>query len=125
MQPAICLLSVVPMRKEASHRSEMVSQILFGEYVYLKEEKDDFVFVSCLYDGYEGWVHANQLEVVNENEILETSFYTNSFSSLVAKDETTIQIPYASPVYNYQQLSFQISKHELRYLFQPQQAWNS
>ena len=51
MKPAICLLPVVPMRKEPSHRSEMVSQLLFGEYVNRGEEKDDFVFVACLYDG--------------------------------------------------------------------------
>ena len=38
MEKAICLLSVVPMRKEPSHRSEMVSQVLFGEYVLIGEE---------------------------------------------------------------------------------------
>jgi SH3-like domain-containing protein len=81
MQSAICLLSVVPMRKEPSHRSEMVSQVLFGEYVSLGEEKDDFVFTRCVYDGYEGWVQANQLTPVTDNELLETSFYTNAFAS--------------------------------------------
>jgi hypothetical protein len=58
MQPAISLLSVVPVRSEPSHRSEMVSQILFGEYVTMGEKKDDFVAVQCGYDGYEGWVQA-------------------------------------------------------------------
>lgn len=70
MQTAICLLSVVPMRKEPSHRSEMVSQLLFGEYVETGEEKEDFVFVKCLYDGYEGWVQASQLTPVAE--VIET-----------------------------------------------------
>lgn len=73
MQTAICLLPVVPMRKEPSHRSEMVSQILFGEYVTTTEEKEDFVTVKCLCDGYEGWVQANQLTPVNE--VLETTRY--------------------------------------------------
>jgi SH3-like domain-containing protein len=70
MPHAICLLSVVPMRKEPSHRSEMVSQVLFGEYVTIQEEKDDFVFVRCDYDGYEGWVQAAQLTQVSEHEVL-------------------------------------------------------
>jgi len=66
MHPAICLLPVIPVRKEPSHRSEMVSQLLFGEFVNRGEEKDDFVFVVCLFDGYEGWVQANQLTAVTE-----------------------------------------------------------
>ena len=66
MNTAINLLSVVPMRKEAAHRSEMVSQLLFGEYVKILEEEEYFSKVKCLYDGYEGWVQSNQLTAVNE-----------------------------------------------------------
>jgi cell wall-associated NlpC family hydrolase len=124
MQSAICLLSVIPMRKEPSHRSEMVSQVLFGEYVSVGEEKEDFVFVKCLYDGYEGWVQANQLTPGRDNEIFETIFYTNGFSSTVVKNDTIIQVPYASPVYNPDQFSFSVAETKLTYLFQPQQAWN-
>jgi len=125
MQSAICLLSVVPMRKEAAHRSEMVSQILFGEYVSITEEQDDFVFVKCRYDGYEGWVQANQLQRIHEEQILETTTFTNSFSSLVTKDKTILQVPYASPVYNPEKLSFTTAGLTFNYLFQPQQAWNT
>jgi gamma-D-glutamyl-L-lysine dipeptidyl-peptidase len=125
MQSAICLLSVVPMRKEAAHRSEMVSQVLFGEYVSIIEEKDDFVFIRCLYDGYEGWVQANQLQRIEEREIFQTATFTNAFSSLVAKDKSSLQIPYASPVYNAGQLSFTVAGSTFNYLFQPQQVWNS
>lgn len=124
MQSAICLLSVIPMRKEAAHRSEMVSQILFGEYVSLSEEKDDFVHVKCLYDGYEGWVQANQLQRIGEEEIFETTTFTNAFASLVTKDNTSLQVPYATPVYNQEKLSFSIAGSTFNYLFQPQQAWN-
>ncbi|RYF86099.1 MAG: SH3 domain-containing protein, partial [Chitinophagaceae bacterium] len=84
MQKAICLLPVIPMRKEPSHRSEMVSQILFGEYATIVEEKDDFLKVTCSYDNYEGWVQANQLFLVGEEEALTTTHYTNGFASLVA-----------------------------------------
>ena len=125
MQSAICLLSVVPMRKEPSHRSEMVSQPLFGEYVSLGEEKDDFVFTRCVYDGYEGWVQANQLTPVTDNELLETSFYTNAFASLVTKNTTTVHVPFGTPVYNQQQLKFSVQGIHCQYLFQPQQTWDT
>lgn len=125
MQSAICLLSVVPMRKEPSHHSEMVSQILFGEYASLGEEKDDFVFVSCLYDGYEGWVQANQLTPVSDQEIYTTDHFTNGFSSLVTANMSSLQVPFGSPVYNSKQLQFAIGSKSCGYLIQPQQMWNT
>ncbi|MBB1283861.1 C40 family peptidase [Flavisolibacter sp. BT320] len=97
MQPAISLLSVVPMRKEPSHRSEMVSQLLFGEYVSLGEEKDDFVWVQCLYDGYGGWVQATQLTPVDQ--IAESSKYVGSTEDAVLIDGYTRMISIGSPVY--------------------------
>lgn len=56
MNTAVSLLSVVPVRKEPAHRSEMISQLLFGEYVEVLEEEEYFTRVRCLYDDYEGWV---------------------------------------------------------------------
>lgn len=99
MQPAICLLSVVPMRKESSHRSEMVSQLLFGEYVDRGEEKDDFVFVKCLYDGYEGWVQANQLIPVTEEQGFNTSDYIGAYTADVVINGRSRPLPFAVPLY--------------------------
>jgi len=113
------------MRKEAAHRSEMVSQVLFGEYVSITEEKDDFVFVKCLFDGYEGWVQANQLQTVKEGEVFETNIFTNGFSSLVTKNDSSLQVPYLSPVYNASQMSFTIAGTQLNYLLQTQQTWDN
>src|SRR5215204_3851040 len=84
MEKAICLLSVVPMRKEPSHRSEMVSQVLFGEYVSIGEQKDDFVFVTGDYDGYEGWVQRKQLTTVSEADVFQTKDYTVNFATTVS-----------------------------------------
>jgi SH3-like domain-containing protein len=43
------------VRNEPSHRSEMTSQLLFGE-LQVMEEKEEWLKVRCCYDGYEGWV---------------------------------------------------------------------
>ena len=123
MLKAICLLAVVPMRKEPSHRSEMVSQLLFGEYITVGEGKEDFVHVTCLYDGYEGWVQANQLERVES--VLETTSYTNGFASLVTVNNTSVQVPYGAPVFNPQSLSTNVADNQISYLVQPQQIWHS
>lgn len=120
MQPAICLLAVVPLRKEPSHRSEMVSQLLFGEYVQTGEEKDEFVAVRCD-DDYEGWVQAKQLRPVAER--LQTTVYTAVFTTPVVVNGVLQHIPYGSPVYQQSGFSFAASGLTVDYLLQPQQVW--
>jgi cell wall-associated NlpC family hydrolase len=62
MVPAVCIVPVCPLRKEPTHRSEMVSQLLFGERCQVLEPgKDQWQRVSCQYDGYEGWCSADHL----------------------------------------------------------------
>src|SRR5690606_835553 len=57
----IAVTPIVPIRQEASHPSEMVSQLLFGETAELLEASGDFYRIRTVFDQYEGWVQANQL----------------------------------------------------------------
>lgn len=123
MQSAICLLPVIPVRKEPSHRSEMVSQLLFGEYVLMGEEKDDFVFVKCDYDGYEGWVQAKQLTPIEKNGFLQTDVYTANFATPVTKNDSLLHVPFATPVYAQNDFNFLAGGYSFTYLMQPQQTW--
>lgn len=127
MQPAICLLAVVPMRKEPSHRSEMVSQLLFGEYVMMGEEKDDFVFVQCAYDGYEGWVQANQLTPVAPEQVLSTTNYIGAFTGEVTVDGRRRAVSFAVPVYNVVQPdgSLQLGTRQISYDLSGKAVWRS
>ncbi len=49
-------LSIIPMRSEPSERSEMVSQLLFGETYEIIDEKEGWLLIRCNYDNYEGWI---------------------------------------------------------------------
>ncbi len=60
MSYGLCNLPVVPLRNEPSHRSEMVSQVLFGECFEVLDSKISWLFVRLEYDGYEGWMDAKQ-----------------------------------------------------------------
>ena len=60
MQHGICINTLVPMRKTADHRSEMVSQILFGELYEVFEERKNWLYIRCDYDQYEGWISRNE-----------------------------------------------------------------
>ena len=52
---------IAPIRAEASHRSEMVSQLLFGELAELLNREGDFIQIRTVYDQYVGWVQAVQV----------------------------------------------------------------
>jgi len=76
----VCIVPVSPMRKEAAHRSEMVSQLLFGEAAEVLEESKGFTRLRCLYDDYEGWCQSGQLiameasQLVTANSLLTTGW---------------------------------------------------
>lgn len=71
MKYGICTLSIVPFRKEAAHRSEMVSQILFGEWFEILEESREWTFVRTCSDSYMGWIQNGQFRTVDEAEMEE------------------------------------------------------
>lgn len=122
MPDAVCLLPAVPLRKEPSHRSEMVSQLLFGEYAEAGEEKDGFVYVQCDYDGYEGWVQRPQLTAIDAKEKLRPQAYTAGFSTPVAKNNSLLYVPYATPVLAEAGKDFTMAGTTFAYLMQPQQT---
>lgn len=57
MEYGINVLSLLPVRSEPDHRSEMVSQLLFGEQFTVIESKDRWIHVECALDGYRGWLN--------------------------------------------------------------------
>lgn len=80
---AAAIVSVAPLRKEAAHRSEMISELLMGECVEVLETTKDFWKIKCLYDGYEGWCQKSQLTEVEDH------FYNNNHQFLTAQPITT------------------------------------
>jgi len=93
----ICNLTVVPLRKEPSHQSELVSQLLFGEYFEILEQQGFWTRVRLAYDQYEGWISTSQFEDINQEEfnklnreqlcvsfdLVQIMLYENSLFSIV------------------------------------------
>lgn len=61
----VCNLSLVPLRAEASHQSEMISQLLFGDNFEVLEVTEKWANIRTAYDDYEGWIDQNQFVVVD------------------------------------------------------------
>ncbi|GIV33119.1 MAG: hydrolase Nlp/P60 [Chitinophagales bacterium] len=60
MEYGICRLSMIPLRKEPGHKSEMVTQLLFGETYEVISRKNDWLSIKSTYDDYTGWIARNQ-----------------------------------------------------------------
>lgn len=67
MSLGIVHLSCIPVRKEASDASEIVTQLLFGEALTVLEEKNQWRKIKCKHDGYEGWIDHKQFVISNTN----------------------------------------------------------
>lgn len=57
----IGITPIAPIRLEPSHRSEMVSQLLFGELAELLGRDGEFIKVRTVFDQYVGWIQAVQV----------------------------------------------------------------
>lgn len=66
----ICNLAIVPVRAEASDRSEQVSQLLFGEHFKIIELTAKWAQVELAYDGYIGWIDSKQFQSISQENYL-------------------------------------------------------
>lgn len=66
MKYNICTVAAAPLRKEAAHRSEMTSQLLFGETMEVLETDGEWLRIRSLYDDYEGWLTNHLVSEVGE-----------------------------------------------------------
>jgi hypothetical protein len=66
-------LSIIPIRAEASHSSEMVSQLLYNETYTILKEQEDWLYIESLHDSYQGWIAKNQANYISQ-EIFDTPF---------------------------------------------------
>ena len=56
MKFGITLLSIIPIRKEPDDRSEMTSQLLFGEHFKILNINNNWAFIEAYYDSHKGWI---------------------------------------------------------------------
>ncbi len=63
----LCNLSVVPLRIEPSDKSEMVSQVLFGDHFKILEKSKQWRKIRLAYDHYEGWIDEKQFQTISKD----------------------------------------------------------
>ena len=78
----IAFLSVVPMRKEPSDRSEIVNQVIYGETFAILEQQEKWSKIRLQHDKYEGWIDNKQWQLLDKknketSQIVHATFIKN------------------------------------------------
>ena len=77
MEKYYCSVSVSPIRAEVSEKSEMTSQILYGETCEIIETEGLYSKIKMDFDGYEGWVNSSVLK--KENSEISKNLMTQNY----------------------------------------------
>jgi cell wall-associated NlpC family hydrolase len=102
MEYGISKIAIIPIRAEGSERSEMVSQLLFGETYAVTEWQDKWVKVITSFDDYEGWISRVQFTALSVEDYQRLqqgpSELTTKLITPVTKqkDTSTVYLPAGS-----------------------------
>ena len=69
----IITIPLVPLRESDNERSELLSQLLFGERVEIIEIRERWLLVRNFNDNYRGWVDRKMIQILTspEDELLD------------------------------------------------------
>jgi len=74
MKYAIACSAVIPLRQEASEKSEMLTQIMFGEHVEVLKLAENWANIRNAYDGYSGWIDKKTLVEISKIQFTDQCF---------------------------------------------------
>jgi gamma-D-glutamyl-L-lysine dipeptidyl-peptidase len=123
---AISPISVIPVRAQPSEKSEMVTQLLFGEIVEvlntskkLQSLNPGWSHVKCTWDNYIGWVTTKQLFFLGAKpaEVKESAFVFELVEAAMTQDHS-VPITLGATLPDYDGLQFFLG--EKKYTFSGQ-----
>ena len=115
MQSAVCSVPVSPMRATASHKAEMVSELLFGEScTILERTQDHWARIKCNYDGYEGWCQENHLTELDE-AIIQPGGLTRKWVTEIEFNGWPMQVPLGSVLPSMKKGSASLKNNRIQY----------
>ncbi len=123
----ICVIPAIPMRKEPSHRSELVSQLLFGDMYSIAEQTSNWLKIRSADDRYEGWIDmiqhftpgTSELERLKKVEHYFTADLTNIMINM--NDGTEFLLSAGSRIYGKHEFSIGDIKFKYTgHTFQPE-----
>lgn len=112
IETGISLQGFIPVRKDPHERSEMVTQVLFGEYVDIDDEAGLWLHIRTHLDNYEGWVDKKCIRRV---EVLQPTRYFVARENIRIRDltaEHSVILPIGSSVPELVNGTFELAAHK-------------
>lgn len=97
MSKGICKYPVVACRRDANERSEMVSQLLYGERYQVILDTGEWMQIKSDRDGYESWIDCKLHTAFDKNED-DQIILPLPFNRIKNKDGNDLMLPGASLV---------------------------
>lgn len=112
MERYICENVFVPLRSGPSHKSEMLSQVLFGEKYDIVDKAGKWIKVETIFDKYQGWIDTDHLQNTPDENSKKGSTLTRSLLCY-KNDKTKIVLEAGCEVYNpdFDKKQFNIGKN--------------
>jgi gamma-D-glutamyl-L-lysine dipeptidyl-peptidase len=106
MNYGISGLSIIPVRRDPSEQSEMITQILYGEHFIVNEMMMGWARVKLAFDGYEGWIDMKMITPLQEKSYLKIdhsafAVTTDIFNIIPVNSEQTMMIVAGSTLPNW------------------------
>ncbi|MEZ4779344.1 MAG: C40 family peptidase [Flavobacteriaceae bacterium] len=105
MKYGICPLSIVPLRLESSDKSELVSQVLYGEIFKVLEIQKKWSKIRLDFDSYEGWIDNKQYQIITSEEFdslkaLSPKYAIDLVDFVATQKKQLLTIPIGSTVHH-------------------------
>ncbi len=112
MERYICENVFVPLRSGPSHKSEMLSQVLFGEKYDIVDKAGKWIKVETLFDKYQGWIDLDHLQNTPDENSKKGATLTRSLLCY-KNDKTKIVLEAGCEIYNpdFEKKQFNIGKN--------------
>lgn len=113
MEKGICKLSIIPLRETANDRSQMVTQLLFGETYSILKQEDKWLFVQIDHDTYEGWIDKKQFTPATTS--MQNAALTYDLTHPIVINNHHIPLVLGSKLHNFDGINCSIEKQKASY----------
>ncbi|MCE5347822.1 MAG: C40 family peptidase [Bacteroidales bacterium] len=99
MERYICENVFVPLRSGPSHKSEMLSQILFGERYTVIDKSGNWIKIETIFDNYTGWIDINHMQQ-SPDENVSNAYVLNRSLLCFKNDRTKLVLEAGCEIFN-------------------------
>jgi len=114
MDYGICNLSIVSLRSDPENKSELVSQVLFGEHFKVLETRKEWSKIRMSFDQYEGWIDNKQFIRITKEQYLKlekgkTTLVANPVDFINDQNQVLSKVTLGATLPYYKENTFKIA----------------